>query len=70
MYKVGKVGPIVGLRTGGGGIGPYAFTPQLIDGGNVQLPNRAATIRTAPHGVSRIPASHPTLKSRLPQRIG
>src|SRR5438552_938579 len=42
MYKLGKVGPIVGLRTGGGGIGPYAFTPQLIDGGNVQLPNRAA----------------------------
>lgn len=36
------VGPIVGLRTGGGGIGPYVFTPQLIDGGNVQLPNRAA----------------------------
>ena len=42
MYKLAKVGPIVGLRTGGGGIGPYAFTPQLIDGGNVQLPNRAA----------------------------
>jgi tricorn protease len=42
MYKLGKVGPIVGLRTGGGGIGPYVFTPQLIDGGNVQLPNRAA----------------------------
>jgi len=42
MYKLGKVGPIVGLRTGGGGIGPYVFTPSLIDGGNVQLPNRAA----------------------------
>ncbi|HET6891785.1 MAG TPA: S41 family peptidase, partial [Pyrinomonadaceae bacterium] len=42
MYKLAKVGPIVGLRTGGGGIGPYVFTPQLIDGGNVQLPNRAA----------------------------
>ncbi len=42
MYKLAKVGPIVGLRTGGGGIGPYAFTPSLIDGGNVQLPNRAA----------------------------
>jgi tricorn protease len=42
MYKLARVGPIVGLRTGGGGIGPYAFTPQLIDGGNVQLPNRAA----------------------------
>ena len=42
MYKLAKVGPIVGMRTGGGGIGPYVFTPQLIDGGNVQLPNRAA----------------------------
>jgi tricorn protease len=42
MYKLAKVGPMVGLRTGGGGIGPYVFTPSLIDGGNVQLPNRAA----------------------------
>lgn len=42
MYKLAKVGPIVGVRTGGGGIGPYVFTPSLIDGGNVQLPNRAA----------------------------
>jgi tricorn protease len=42
MYKLAKVGPIVGKRTGGGGIGPYVFTPQLVDGGNVQLPNRAA----------------------------
>jgi tricorn protease len=42
MYKLARVGPIVGVRTGGGGIGPYVFTPNLIDGGNVQLPNRAA----------------------------
>lgn len=42
MYKLARVGPIVGTRTGGGGIGPYVFTPSLIDGGNVQLPNRAA----------------------------
>lgn len=42
MYKLARVGPIVGLRTGGGGIGPYVFTPDLIDGGSVQLPNRAA----------------------------
>jgi tricorn protease len=42
MYKLAKLGPIVGKRTGGGGIGPYVFTPQLLDGGNVQLPNRAA----------------------------
>lgn len=42
MYKLGRVGPIVGKRTGGGGIGPYVFTPSLIDGGGVRLPNRAA----------------------------
>lgn len=42
MFKLGKVGPIVGKRTFGGGIGPYYFTPALIDGGRVQLPNRAA----------------------------
>jgi tricorn protease len=42
MYKLARVGAIVGTRTGGGGIGPYAFTPQLIDAGQVQLPNRAA----------------------------
>ena len=42
MFKLGKVGPIVGKRTFGGGIGPYFFTPPLIDGGRVQLPGRAA----------------------------
>ena len=42
MFKLAKVGPIVGKRTFGGGIGPYYFTPTLIDGGRVQLPNRAA----------------------------
>ena len=42
MFKLGKVGPLVGKRTFGGGIGPYYFTPSLIDGGRVQLPNRAA----------------------------
>jgi tricorn protease len=42
MFKLGRVGTIVGKRTFGGGIGPYFFTPRLIDGGRVQLPNRAA----------------------------
>jgi tricorn protease len=42
MFKLGKVGPIVGKRTFGGGIGPYYFTPPLIDGGQIRLPNRAA----------------------------
>jgi tricorn protease len=42
MFKLGKVGSLVGKRTIGGGIGPYFFTPRLIDGGQIQLPNRAA----------------------------
>ena len=42
MFKLGKVGSLVGKRTYGGGIGPYYYTPILIDGGRVQLPNRAA----------------------------
>lgn len=42
MFKLGKVGGLVGKRTFGGGIGPYFFTPSLIDGGRIQLPGRAA----------------------------
>ena len=42
MFKLGKVGAIVGKRTAGGGIGPYFFTPRLVDNGRIQLPNRAA----------------------------
>ncbi|MGH9938632.1 MAG: S41 family peptidase, partial [Blastocatellia bacterium] len=42
MYKLGKVGPIIGRRTAGAGIGPYVYTPGFIDGGRIQLPNRAA----------------------------
>ena len=42
MFKLAKVGPLVGKRTFGAGIGPYYFTPRLVDGGQVQLPNRAA----------------------------
>src|ERR1044072_7351025 len=42
MFKLAKVGPLVGKRTYGAGIGPYYFTPPLIDGGRVQLANPAA----------------------------
>jgi tricorn protease len=42
MFKLAQVGTIVGRRTGGGGIGPYVFTPRLIDSGRAQIPNRAA----------------------------
>jgi hypothetical protein len=42
MFKLAKVGPTVGKRTFGGGIGPYYFTPSLVDGGQIRLPNRAA----------------------------
>lgn len=42
MFKLARVGSIVGKRTSGGGIGPYFFTPRFVDGGRVQIPNRAA----------------------------
>jgi tricorn protease len=42
MFKLGKTGVLVGKRTSGGGIGPYFFTPRFVDGGRVQIPNRAA----------------------------
>jgi tricorn protease len=42
MFQLGRVGKIVGKRTYGGGIGPYFFTPRLVDGGQIQIPNRAA----------------------------
>ena len=42
MFKLGRVGRVIGTRTMGAGIGPYAFVPKLIDGGSVTIPNRAA----------------------------
>lgn len=42
MFKLGRVGTIVGKRTFGAGIGPYVFTPSFLDGGRLQLPNRGA----------------------------
>jgi tricorn protease len=42
MFKLAKTGSVVGKRTIGGGIGPYFFTPRFVDGGRVQIPNRAA----------------------------
>jgi tricorn protease len=42
MFKLARVGTIVGKRTGGGGIGPYGFSPDPIDGGGIQIPSRGA----------------------------
>lgn len=42
MFKLGRLGPSLGARTWGAGIGPYGFTPDLIDGGRLLVPNRAA----------------------------
>jgi len=41
MWRQAKIGPIVGERTTGAGIGPYVPIPELIDGGTVSAPNRA-----------------------------
>jgi len=42
MFKLGRLGKILGTRTAGAGIGPYVFIPELIDGGRISIPNRAA----------------------------
>lgn len=42
MWKLAGIGPVVGTRTWGGGIGGALFTPDLIDGGGLTIPNRAA----------------------------
>ncbi|HEV7505941.1 MAG TPA: PDZ domain-containing protein [Thermoanaerobaculia bacterium] len=47
MWKLARLGPIVGTRTYGGGIGGALFSPALIDGGRLTVPNRAAY---DPHG--------------------
>ena len=42
MWKLAGLGPIVGTRTFGGGIGGALFRPELVDGGRVTIPNRAS----------------------------
>ncbi len=42
MFKLANLGKLVGTRTTGAGIGPYGFMPELIDGGRISIPNRAA----------------------------
>ncbi|MEX2112983.1 MAG: S41 family peptidase [Pirellulales bacterium] len=45
MFQLAKLGPIVGHRTSGGGIGPYggmSAPAQLVDGGRLRIPARGA----------------------------
>jgi tricorn protease len=42
MWKLAGLGPVVGTRTYGGGIGGALFSPRLIDGGQITIPNRAS----------------------------
>lgn len=42
MWRLAGLGPIVGTRTGGGGIGAALFQRELVDGGEIRMPNRAA----------------------------
>jgi tricorn protease len=41
MFRQAKIGPLVGRRTQGAGIGFWVSGPELVDSGTVQLPNRA-----------------------------
>lgn len=42
MWKLTGLGPIVGTRTFGGGIGGAVYIPDLLDGGQIVIPNRAS----------------------------
>ncbi|HKH48864.1 MAG TPA: PDZ domain-containing protein [Thermoanaerobaculia bacterium] len=42
MWKLTGLGPIVGTRTFGGGIGGALYIPGLLDGGQITMPNRAS----------------------------
>jgi tricorn protease len=42
MFKTARAGTVIGTRTMGAGTGPYVFIPRLIDGGQVNIANRAA----------------------------
>jgi len=42
MFRLGKVGTIVGKPTFGAGIGPYGYNLGTIDGGRIAVPNRGA----------------------------
>ncbi|HEX8843893.1 MAG TPA: PDZ domain-containing protein [Pyrinomonadaceae bacterium] len=41
LFRQAKLGPLVGKRTAGFGIGHYVNVPNLLDGGDVAAPNRA-----------------------------
>jgi len=42
MFQLGGLGTIVGGRTFGAGIGGHGYQPDLMGGGRLQIPNRAA----------------------------
>lgn len=42
MFKLAELGPVVGRRTIGAGIGAALFQAPLVDGGRVIIPNRAS----------------------------
>lgn len=76
MFRLGNVGRIIGTRTMGAGIGPYVYVPQLIDGGSISIPNRAAYDPAGSWGIENIGVephleveSHPAawLEGRDPQ---
>jgi hypothetical protein len=69
MFKLGKVGTLVGKRTLGGGIGPYFFTPDSLT--TVAFNYRIARliIPTAQAGELKISVSIQTLTWKLCRRI-
>lgn len=61
MWKLTGLGPIVGTRTFGGGIGGAVFIPDLLDGGQIIIPNRASYDPSGTWGIEN-EGVHPDLE--------
>jgi tricorn protease len=61
MWKLTGLGPIVGTRTIGGGIGGALSIPDLLDGGQITIPNRASHDPSGTWGIEN-EGVHPDLE--------
>jgi tricorn protease len=67
MFQLAKVGPLVGKRTFGAGIGPYGAAsalPVLVDGGRLRIPSRGAYNPTGSWGIEN-DGVHPDVDAEI-----
>jgi len=54
MFRLAGIGPIVGGRTFGAGIGPYGYGLTLMDGARIHIPNRGAYDPAGSWGIENV----------------